>query len=302
MQVSRMFEMLYILLSRERVTAPELAKRFEVSVRTIYRDVQALSEAGVPVYAERGREGGIRILPGYRLNQSLLSSEERESLLASLSAMAQTGAGERETLRKLSAFWGTDAPDWVRIDLSDWSGTQDTLVATIKAAILGRQRLAFGYCASDGKQTDRLVCPLQLWFKGQAWYLRAYCLARSAVRTFKLTRMRGVHAASGGFPPEAIAADQEPEAKTDRQSVPVLIGIELRVDACMAYRVYDEFADASIAQQADGSFLIRAAYPPGEWIVSMILGYGEHAEVISPAALREEIAGRLKKMCARYQS
>lgn len=302
MQISRLFEMLYILLSRERVTAPELAQRFEVSVRTIYRDVQTLSEAGVPVYAERGREGGIRILPGFRLNQSLLSGEERESLLASLAAMAQTGASERETLRKLSAFWGTDAPDWVRIDLADWSGTQDTLVSTIKTAILGRQRLAFGYCASDGKQTDRLVCPIQLWFKGQAWYLRAYCLTRCAVRTFKLTRMRGVHPTPGGFPAEAIAAGQESAKKNDHRSEPTRIPIALRVDACMAYRIYDEFADASIAQQEDGSFLIRAAFPPGEWIVSMILGYAEHAEVLSPAALREEIAQRLKKMCARYQS
>lgn len=302
MQVSRLFEMLYVLLSRERVTAAELARRFEVSVRTVYRDVQALSEAGVPIYAERGRDGGISVLPGYKLSKSLLSGSEREDILASLTAMAQTGAGERDTLRKLTAFLGVDAPDWVRIDLSDWSGTQGTLIATLKAAILGTQRLTFHYCSESGKQTDRLVCPLTLWFKGQAWYLRAYCLSRCAVRTFKLTRMRRVRIVPGEFPPEALVAKKaaiDPGSPWPKSS---LVPLTLRADPCLAYRLCDDFGEEAITQQEDGTLLVQASFPPGEWIVFMILGYGEHAEILEPASLREEVALRLKKMCARYQS
>ena len=146
MSVSRLFEMLYILLERDRVTATELAQRLEVSVRTVYRDAQALCEAGIPLCAERGRDGGLSILPGCRLNRALLTEQERSGVLAALRAMQQTGADDGQTLRRLSAFLGGDVPDWVRIDLSDWSGKQGTLIATIRSAILERRHLAFDYC------------------------------------------------------------------------------------------------------------------------------------------------------------
>ncbi len=104
MSSSRLFEMLYLLLERERMSAPELARRLEVSVRTVYRDAQALCEAGVPIYAERGRDGGLSILPSFKLSRALLSEEDRRELLASLRVMEQTGAGEVESLRRLTAF------------------------------------------------------------------------------------------------------------------------------------------------------------------------------------------------------
>lgn len=301
MQISRLFQMLYILLERERVTASELARTLEVSVRTVYRDAQALSEAGVPIYAERGREGGLSILPTYKLNKSLLSEADRRGILASLSAMAQTGAGEQDTLRRLSAFLGGDDADWVRIDLADWSGTQQTLIASLKAAILGRRLLAFDYCGENGKQTSRLVCPMMLWFKGHSWYLRAYCLTRSAVRTFKLTRMRRARIVPGEFPAEALAARTQAVAVTEHWPEPAYIPLVARADACLGYRIYDDFGEQAVTPLEDGGFLIRTPFPPGEWVVSLMLSYGEHVQVLEPAALREEIAVRLKKMCALYQ-
>ena len=145
MQVSRMFEMLYLLLENGRMSAPELARRLEVSVRTVYRDAQALSEAGMPVYAERGRDGGLCILPGHRLSASVLSESDRQGILAALRTMEQSGAGGADTLRRMSAFLGTSAPDWVQIDLSDWSGRQNALLTTLKDAILSQSVLAFDY-------------------------------------------------------------------------------------------------------------------------------------------------------------
>ena len=109
MPISRLFRLLYILLERERVPAPELAQTLEVSVRTIYRDVQTLGEAGIPVYAERGRDGGVAILPTFRLNKSMVSAAEKQDMLAALQALASTGASDRETLGKLSAFFRRQA-------------------------------------------------------------------------------------------------------------------------------------------------------------------------------------------------
>lgn len=301
MQASRIFEMLYMLLEHDKLTAQELAERLEVSVRTVYRDVQALSEAGVPVYADRGKGGGISILPTFKLSRSLLSEDERRSILASLQAAAQTGAEDGAVLRKLRAFFGTSACDWVQIDFSDWSGTQDHDVALLREAILSSRVLAFDYYGESGEKTERVVCPLRLWFKGQAWYLRAYCLTRRAVRTFKLSRLKRPRIVPGVFPPEALAARTQDEPRTDWPE-PALVHLRMLADACMAYRVFDDFAEESITRLEDGNYVIDARFPPGAWIVSIVLSYGAHAQVLEPPELRDEIRKAAENLLARYNT
>ncbi len=301
MQVCRLFEMLYLLLENEQMTAPELAKRLEVSVRTVYRDVQTLSEAGVPVYARQGQSGGVSILPGYKISKSFLSRGERAGLLASLQAMAQTGAGEQDTLRKLSALFGADGGGWVRIDFADWTGAQDALLLTIKTAILEQRVLAFDYFAEASTLCGRRVCPIQLWFKGQSWYLRAYCLERNAMRTFKLSRMRSAQLVPGAFPPEAEAAHLYDEPGTDWEQ-PEYQEVVLRVAPCMAFRALDDFGERSITRLEGGDLLVKTRFPQGAWIASVILGYGAHCEVLGPEALRRSIRETIKKMNEIYET
>ena len=206
MQISRLFRLLYLLLERERIPASELAQTLEVSVRTIYRDVQTLGEAGIPVYAERGRDGGIAILPTFRLNKSMLSAGEKQDMLSALQALASTGASDRETFGKLNAFFGGQQADWVRIDFADWSGTRSGMLPILKTAILNRQPLAFDYYNSGGDCAPREVCPIRLWFKSSAWYLLAYCMQRRALRTFKLTRIKRLRSIPGEFPTRRLPA------------------------------------------------------------------------------------------------
>ena len=300
MQVSRMFEMLYLLLENGRMSAPELARRLEVSVRTVYRDAQALAEAGMPVYAERGRDGGLCILPGHRLSASALSEDDRRAILSGLRAMEQCGAGEADTLRRMTAFLGGSAPDWVQIDLTDWSGRQDALLSTLKDAILSQRMLAFDYYGESGEATARRVCPQRLWFKGRTWYLLAYCLTKNAMRTFKLTRIHRARTLPGEFPPEALAALAAPAQKHSDAAVPQ-IPVTLRIDGRMAYRVYDDFDEGEIQRLPDGGFLVETAFPPGAWILSFILGYGEAAQVLAPEALRIEVRAALQKTLALYE-
>ena len=300
MQVSRMFEMLYLLLENGRMSAPELARRLEVSVRTVYRDAQALAEAGMPVYAERGRDGGLCILPGHSLSASMLSESDRQGILVALRAMEQSGAGGADTLRRMTAFLGTSAPDWVQIDLSDWSGRQNALLTTLKDAILSQSVLAFDYYGESGVATARRVCPQRLWFKGRTWYLLAFCLTKNAMRTFKLTHIKRAQAVPGAFPPQALAAIDAPPQKEEAASIPE-IPVVLAIDSCMAYRVYDDFEEDEITHLPDGSFLVRTAFPPGAWILSFILGYGDMAQVLEPEALRSEVRDALQKMLALYK-
>ncbi|MGN0994978.1 MAG: helix-turn-helix transcriptional regulator, partial [Butyricicoccus sp.] len=140
-----------------------------------------------------------------------------------------------------------------------------------------------------------------LWFKGQAWYLRAYCLARCAVRTFKLSRLKRPRVVPGVFPPEALAARAQDEPRTDWPEPP-FVHLRMLADACMAYRVFDDFAESAITRREDGSFLINARFPPGAWIVSIILSYGPHAQVLEPPELREEVRKAAENLLARYNS
>ena len=300
MQVSRMFEMLYLLLENGRMSAPELARRLEVSVRTVYRDAQALAEAGMPVYAERGRDGGLCILPGHRLSASVLSEGDRQGILAALRAMEQCGAGGADTLRRMTAFLGTSAPDWVQIDLTDWSGRQNALLATLKEAILSQSVITFDYYGETGAATARRVCPRRLWFKGRTWYLLAYCLTKNAMRTFKLTRIKRAQIVPGAFPPQALAAIGAPPQKEEATAIPK-IPVVLSIDARMAYRVYDDFEEDEITHLPDGGFLVKTAFPPGAWILSFILGYGDMAQVLEPEALRSEVRDALQKTLALYE-
>ena len=299
MSISRLFQMLYILLENDRISASELAKRLEVSVRTVYRDAQALCEAGVPLYAERGRMGGLSILPTFKLNKSFLSDEERSDILAALNAASQTGAEDNKTLQKLSTFFGVDDPDWVRIDFSDWSGKRDLLLSVLRQAILKKHCLSFEYYGESNSKTLRTVCPVRLWFKGSSWYLIAYCLDRKAARTFKLSRMKNARIVPGTFPPEALMCHCPAGHPTENTP---LMPLSLHFDADTAYRLYDEFDPDEITPLEDGSFLVHAAFPPGAWIPSMILSYGPHVRVLAPDDLRKEIIQMLKNTLSLYQS
>lgn len=191
--VNRQLEIIYILMSRGTVTAGELAEQFEVSTRTIYRDVESLSMAGIPVYASKGKGGGIRLMERFVLDKRLLSGEEQRRILAALCSLRETGAVEEgEILQKLETFFKTAPMDWVSIDFSDWSGRRGELFGQIREAILGQRVLVFDYYGQYGDMVRREVEPVQLLFKEYTWYVRAYCRLRGAMRLFKVLRMKRV--------------------------------------------------------------------------------------------------------------
>lgn len=298
MQVSRLFQILYYLMERGSVTARELAEKLEVSPRTVYRDVEALSQAGVPVYSAQGKGGGIRISPGYVLDKSFLTVEERREVLASLQGISALGAGgeQDQVLQKLSSFFGGQQPAWLKIDLSDWSNRHQGAYELVREAIIHRRAIAFDYYGSNGQLTSRRVEPVQLWFKSGAWYLRAFCRDRGAMRTFKMSRIKRPQALEDTFFPKE--PEEEPEAV-----LPETIGcFTMWIDPSQAYRVYDSFEEEEITRQEDGSFIVRAAYPVvDDWFYGSILSYGVHGKILYPPELRRQIEEMLKKMLENYK-
>ena len=191
--INRLLGIIYILMNKGNVTAAELAERFEVSVRTIYRDVETLSMAGIPVYSQKGKNGGIGLTEQFVLNKLLISKEEQQRILAALTSLGEMGGKEEAViLQKLGDFFKTDTPAWVSIDFSDWSGRRQELFEQIREAILGRHVMEFDYYGQYGEMTHRVAEPIQLLFKDYTWYVRAFCRNKQAMRLFKVLRMKRV--------------------------------------------------------------------------------------------------------------
>ena len=228
MKNGRLFELLYLLVERRALTAGELAERFEVSERTIYRDVDAFAAAGVPVYTQRGTRGAACRLDGCRfvLDRCLLSPREQDEVLFALRALLSTGGLEgAEALERLSALFRREAEGWVEVDFTDWgSGEQEREnFRIVREGILGRRLLDFTYYASSGTRTRRRVEPGKLVFKSGCWYLQAFCLARRDWRIFPtcadggavsgtggLSSQTAAGAAGGSFPGTAAEWDPDP--------------------------------------------------------------------------------------------
>ena len=299
MKSSRLFQIVYELMSGERMTAPELARRLEVSVRTIYRDVEALCQAGVPIATGQGQGGGIRLMDGFVLDRTLMSPDEQERLLLAVKALASAlTASSGELLQKLGALFHAPATDWLSVDLDRWgqSGKQDMRFDLIRRAILEKRVLAFHYAGTNGLRT-RKVQPGRLCFKSSAWYLQAICLERQEWRTFKLTRMSSLHLTGECFSETLVPPPIEPAS-----GGPTECEVTLRFPADAAFRVYDEFSGESIRIGQDGSFTVTARMPLGDgWLYGYLLSFGGAAEVLSPLHVRRGLAQFARMAYQRYE-
>ncbi len=295
MQVNnRLFEILYILLQKKKVTAKELAEKFEVSTRTIYRDIEALSSANIPIYMSKGKDGGISILEEYVLNKSILSEEEQKQILFALQSLEKmNGKTEKDILEKMSTIFNKKVIDWIKIDFSNWSPSKENTFQIIKSAILNKQLIEFTYYNSTGEQNTRIVEPLQIWFKDKSWYLISYCRLKKDYRFFKLRRMKKVKLLEEHFEREM------PKPNEEEKEIKNII-LELEISKEMAFRVYDEFDNDQIIKKEDGNFIVKVEFPENEWVYSFILSFGEYVEVISPEYAKNIVKHKLQNALKNY--
>ena len=296
MQVNnRLFEIVYILLQKKKTTAKELADRFEVSTRTIYRDIETLSTANIPIYASKGKDGGIGLLDKYILNKTILSEEEQNQILFALQGMKKVkGQDEKDILEKLSILFNKKINDWIKIDFSNWGNIQEERFDIIKSAILNKQLVQFTYYNSNGEESKRIVEPLQIWFKDKSWYLVSYCKLKQDYRIFKIARIKEVKMLQEHFERE-LPKEEENEKHNFK-----IIELELEINKAMTYRVYDEFESKEITKKQDGNFIIKVKYPENEWVYGYILSFGEYAKVLNPSYAKNIIKDKLQKTLKNY--
>lgn len=283
----RLFQLIYLLLERGRMTADRLAAELEVSPRTILRDVDSLSAAGVPVYTTPGKGGGVALLDGYVLDRAGFTEAEQQMLLLSMENMPDGDAAA--AIVKLSALFHRSEEDWLQITPARWGASRwdDETFRLLKDAILSRRTTRFDYASSRGDTTRRTVLPARLVFKGQNWYLQAFDVNREDYRTFRLSRILSPD--TGG---EIFHRRLTPPDIPFTGDIPPLFRVEvtLKFAPHLAFRVCDEFDPGCITRQEDGSLLVETVFPEESWLYGYLLSFGAGLEVVAPQSLRQRVA------------
>ena len=296
MRDSRLFRILYYVLEKGKVTANELSEKFEVSVRTIYRDIDVISSAGIPIYATQGKGGGIEIADDFVLKKSLLSEKEQEQILVALKGLEGINKQyENELLTKLSAIFKIKNTNWIEVDFTNWQrgNEYDELFNDIKLAIINKNIIRFTYFSSNEKETSREVKPIRLLFKGWDWYVYTFCLLRNEFRYFKLSRIRDLKILDENFEDsyEDVVLIKEMEYKDT-------VRVKLKFDRKVAFRVYDEMGD--IKEDEEGNLYAEIELPNDYNLYNYIFSFGESVEVLEPIEIRNNIRDMINKMSRIY--
>lgn len=294
-----MIGILALLLQRESVTAPELAQRFEVSRRTILRDVDALCRAGIPIASRQGAGGGFSIMEGYRIDRALLTGAEMQAILAGLRSLDSVSGTRRyaRLMEKLCAGSSAMLPGdgHILIDLASWyRGPLSGKIEAIHAAIEASRRVSFRYFAPSGESV-REIEPYFLVFQWSSWYVYGWCLARRDWRLFKLNRLTQL--AMG----EAFEKRDAPWPDlSDARVFPERFRVKALVEQRCRWRLIEEFGPDCFREQPDGRLLFEAGFTDLDNALSWLLSFGDGAEVLEPEALRIEMQRIAKRMSEIY--
>ncbi len=289
MKIDRLIGILSFLLQEEKTTAPELAERFEVSRRTINRDIEDLCKAGIPIRTAQGTGGGISIMDGYRMDRTILTSKDMQMILAGLRSLDSV-SGSRyygQLMEKIQTGSSKfiSGRDSMLIDLSSWyKGFLAPKIEVIQSAIENRHLIQFKYYAPSG-ESYRTIEPYYLVFQWSSWYVWAWCLDREDYRLFKLNRMDQVAEAEQGF----VCRDVPMPELSNEKIFPGGIKVKALFTPDMKWRLVEEFGPHCFAETDDGRLLFTADYTDMENLVTWLMTFGAKAEVLEPAEARDII-------------
>ena len=300
MKIDRQLGILSILLQQDLVTAPYLAEVFEVSRRTINRDIEDLCRAGIPITTRQGVGGGISIMEGYKVDRTMLTQGEMQDILAGLRSLDSVNGTNRygQLMEKLS-IGSSDfmvGNQSVLIDLSAWY--KDSLapkIEMIRSAIAQHRRLEF-YYYSPRQESSRCVKPYYLIFRWSSWYVWGWCKTREDFRLFKLNRMDKVTMVEAFVPERDIPM---PDLSNER-IFPGGISVKALFDPDCKWRLVEEFGPDCFTVQEDGLLLFQADYTDKENLITWLLSFRDKATLLEPEEIREELRQSILLMKKKY--
>lgn len=300
MKIDRMIGILSILLQQQKVTAPYLAEKFEVSRRTINRDIEALCMAGIPLITTQGKNGGISIIDGYRIDRMLLTSSDMQAILAGLRSLDSVSGTKRyaQLMEKLSVGASNmiAGDQHILIDLSSWyKSSLSPKIELIHEAIESAKQISFTYFSPNG-ESKRIVEPYYLVFQWSSWYVWGWCLSRQDFRLFKLNRMMELE--DGAYFEKRIT--MQPDL-SQAKIFPHVCEVKALFSPECKWRLIEEFGADSFTEQPNGKLLFSFGFTDRESIISWILIFGNSAELLEPKELRKELFQLGKKLCEKYE-
>ncbi len=297
MKIDRLIGIITILLQRGKATAPELAERFEVSRRTISRDIEDLCKAGIPLVTTQGYGGGISIAEGYQLDKSLLTEEELLHLFSGMKGMGSVLKTPPCLAEKLSSKALDVSGDIVIVDLaSHYQASLSTKAAVIKDAIRNHRFLSFRYYYEKG-ECQRRIEPYKLVFRWASWYVWGYCLDRQAFRLFKLNRLWELESGPDAFAPRELPLQ---ELDFDRYLTAGAIHLKALFDRSEKYRLIDEYGIGSCQEAEGDGLLFEWDFVNYQNLREWVLSFGGHVEVLEPERLRMELRQIGEELLKKY--
>lgn len=301
MKIDRLIGILSVLLQEEKVTAPELAQKFEVSRRTINRDIEDLCRAGIPISTAQGVGGGISIMEGYRMDRTLLTSKDMQMILAGLRSLDSVSGshyyGQLMEKIKTGSSDFVSGRDTILIDLSSWY--KDSLapkIELIHSAIEGGRLISFQYYAPKG-DSSREIEPYYLIFKWASWYVWGWCRERADFRLFKLNRMDELKISAEQYQVRTVPM---PDLSSER-IFPGEIKVKAVFQPEMRWRLIEEFGPDCFRTQADGTLLFYRDYTDEGSIINWMLTFQDQVEVLEPENIRRELFKIGKKITGIYK-
>ena len=299
MAKGRLFEILYYLIDKKETTANELAEYFEVSVRTIYRDLDRLLVAGIPIITKQGSKGGVSLDKSYVLDKTLLDNHEQEQILLALQSLSSLQLDEYSDLfQRMKNIFQKESHDWIEVDFTSWHQNKEMndKFNLLKTVIFKHQIISFEYINAHGDKSYRTVFPIKIFFKANAWYLQAYQSDKGVYRTYKLSRMSEICLHEDYFDlHELTGIPRVLEYHEDVEKIDVI----LKFQKYLGSFVYDEFSYHDITEENDG-YLVKTSVPKHQWLLSFLLSFGKGVEIIQPLELKQEYVKEIEDILNIY--
>lgn len=301
MKIDRHIGILSVLLQKDQVTAPYLAEQFEVSRRTINRDIEDLCKAGIPIVTKQGANGGISIMEDYKLDKTLFTKGEMQDILAGLRSLDSVNGTKRygKLMEKLSAgssdfMVGNQS---VLINLSSWyKEALAPKIELIRTSIDQCRELEFAYYSPTGESVRRIE-PYYLIFQWASWYVWGWCQKREDFRMFKLNRMEHLQISEKVFAKRQVPM---PDLSNER-IFPGGIKVKALFEPECKWRLVEEFGSESFTEQEDGKLLFQADYTDKENLITWLMSFRDKAELLEPKEMRDEIRMSIECLKKKYE-
>ena len=310
MKIDRLVSIILLLLEKERIGAQELADMFEVSPRTIYRDIDSINMAGIPVRATSGVGGGFEIMEQYKLDKRVFSTADLSVILMGLSSLSGMMRGDElvSAFAKVKSFIPAERAKEIElltgqitIDLSPWSGNKNVqpYLELIKQAMQEHKLLSFAYLDRAGNCIPRVAEPYQLVLKGNHWYWQGFCRTRNDFRLFKLSRTFDLTMLEETFVPR-----EHPKPELDASSIIAAkqIRIKLRIHKSILERVLDYCNDEDISLDGEEHYIVNYPFIENDYYYDLLLGLGYKCECLEPPRVRAEMRRRIGEMAVLYEN